>query len=89
MKKIGLMLIVLGFVLFFINLYTDLILSKSSAFYALIIMIGSSIVFVKEYRDSKNTKDTPTYIIKSLISLLLIILFSGIWITVIIREFYF
>ena len=86
MKKIGIIFLALGFILFFANLYKREMFNIESIFFALLVLIGSVVSFLDEFSKLKKTTRMSANDIKSLFSLLLIGIFSVIWIILVIFK---
>lgn len=76
MKKIGIIFLALGFILFFANLYKREMFNIESIFFALLVLIGSVVSFLDEFSKLKKTTRMSANDIKSLFSLFLIGIFS-------------
>lgn len=86
MKKIGIIFLSLGFILFFANLYKREMFNIESIFFALLVLIGSVVSFLDEFSKLKKTTRMSANDIKSLFSLFLIGIFSVIWIILVIFK---
>lgn len=86
MKKIGIVFLALGFILFFANLYKGEMFNIESIFFALLVLIGSVVSFLDEFSKLKKTTRISANDIKSLFSLFLIGIFSVIWIILVIFK---
>lgn len=86
MKKIGIIFLALGFILFFANLYKREMFNIESIIFALLVLIGSVVSFLDEFSKLKKTTRMSANDIKSLFSLFLIGIFSVIWIILVIFK---
>lgn len=86
MKKIGIVFLALGFILFFANLYKREMFNIESIFFTLLVLIGSVVSFLDEFSKLKKTTRITANDIKSLFSLFLIGIFSVIWIILVIFK---
>lgn len=86
MKKIGIVFLALGFILFFANLYKREMFNIESIIFALLVLIGSVVSFLDEFSKLKKTTRISANDIKSLFSLFLIGIFSVIWIILVIFK---
>lgn len=86
MKKIGIIFLSLGFILFFVNLYTKEMFNIESIIFALLILIGSVLSFLDGFRKLKETTRMSANDIKSLFSSFLIGIFSVVWMILVIFK---
>lgn len=80
MKKIGLLVMIAGFILLFFHIKVNEIFDKITILYALMILIGTSLFFIIDYKELRKKKDMPMYQIQYLFRFFVIMIFSIGWI---------